>query len=67
MPQLIINVEDSSILSSLKKILRSINGVSIIVPAKKRCGLDEALAEVEAGKIFKADSTEDMFQQILGA
>lgn len=70
MPQLIINVENQSVLSSLKKILSIIDGVSIEVPKKqasKRCGLDEALAEVEEGKIFKAKNAEDMFQQILGA
>ena len=36
------------------------------VVAKKRCGLDEALEDVKAGRVHTAESTEDLFKQILG-
>ena len=64
MTQLTINVED---LPHLKKILNAIEGVSIAKPSKKKkCGLDEALDDVKAGRVHCADSVDDMFKQILG-
>lgn len=32
----------------------------------RMCGLDRALKDVEKGRIYRADSVEDMFKQILG-
>lgn len=68
MTQITINIEDKSILPHLKKILNAIEGVSIAKPAKKKkkCGLDEALDDVKAGRIHHADSVDDMFKQVLG-
>lgn len=31
-----------------------------------KCGLDEALDDVQHGRIYEAASSEDMFKQILG-
>ena len=51
MTQLTINIEDKSILPHLKKILNAIEGVSIAKSSKtKKCGLDEALDDVKAGR-----------------
>ncbi len=67
MTQLIINIEDKSILPHLKKILNAIDGVSIVSPAKKKkCGLDEALDDVKAGRVHHADGIDEMFKQVLG-
>jgi hypothetical protein len=68
MTQLTINVDDRAILPHLKKVLSAIDGVSIAKPArrKRRCGLDEALDDVRAGRINHYDSAEGLFQQILG-
>ncbi len=68
MPQLILNIENVKILPSLKKILSAIEGVSIAQSksVKRKGGLDEALEDIEAGRIYHAESTEDMFRQILG-
>ncbi len=40
--------------------------VDATTPKAKRCGLDEALEDVAQGRIYKADSVEDMMKQILG-
>ncbi len=40
--------------------------VDATTPKAKRCGLDEALEDVEQGRIYKAESVEDMMKQILG-
>lgn len=67
MTQLTINIEDKSILPHLKKILSAINGVSLAKPVrKKKTGLEEALEDVEAGRITHADNVDDMFHKILG-
>lgn len=67
MTQLTINIEDKTILPHLKKILSAIEGVSIAsVRRKKKCGLEEALEDVKAGRIYRASSVDDMFNQILG-
>ena len=34
--------------------------------AKRVCGLDRALKDVEEGRVYHADSVDDMFRQILG-
>lgn len=67
MEQIIINVEDKSILRSLRKILSSLNGVSIAKPVKKRkSGLDEAIEDVKEGRVYTAANSEEMFKHILG-
>lgn len=67
MTQLTINIEDKTILPHLKKILSAIEGVSIApVRRKKKCGLEEAMEDVKADRIYRASSVDDMFNQILG-
>lgn len=68
MTQLILNIENVKILPSLKKILGAIEGVSIAQSknVKRKSGLDEALEDIEAGRIYHAESAEEMFKQILG-
>lgn len=49
----------------MKKILNAIEGVSIAKPSrKKKCGLDEALDDVKAGRVHHADSVDDMFKSL---
>ena len=35
-------------------------------PSSHRCGIDRALEDVAAGRIFHAEDTDDLFNQILG-
>lgn len=65
MTQLIINIEDKSILPHLKKILNAIEGVSIAKTAsKKKCGLEEALEDVKAGRVHHHENVDDMFKSL---
>ena len=68
MTQLTINIEDTSILPHLKKILNAIDGVSIAKTATKRrkSGIEESYEDVRAGRVTKCESVDDMFKQILG-
>ena len=68
MNQMVITFDDVSVMQHVKKTLSLMRGVkSITMPRKKRmCGLDRALKDVEEGRVYHADSVEDMFKQILG-
>lgn len=68
MTQLIINIEDKTILPHLKKILKAIDGVSIARSEKKqkKSGIEESYEDVRAGRVTHCDSVDEMFSQILG-
>ncbi len=73
MTQLILNIEDASMLSQIKKacsLLRGVDSVRVVkqkptaISATK--GFQEAMEDVRKGRVFHADSTDEMFTQILG-
>lgn len=66
MTQLTINIEDKSMLPILKKLFKSMNGVSI-APSPRKCrkGVDEALDDIKNGRVYTASSVDEMFKQIL--
>ena len=76
MTQLVLNIEDKSILPSLKKILQALEGVSIArsVRSRRNKSMDitktaaykEAMEDKAQGRVYHAESVEDMFKQILG-
>ncbi|MCS2891698.1 hypothetical protein NXY11_15975 [Parabacteroides faecis] len=51
--------------SAIRKLVKSMGG-SVKIRKEKKCGLDEALKDVKAGRIYHAESTEDMMKQIFG-
>lgn len=60
-----IQVEDSSVMNGLKKVLRSMNGV-VIVPTrkKKKTGIEEAMDDIRHGRVTEYKSAEDMFEKL---
>ena len=67
MTQLILNIDDPSVLPTWKKVVKAFKGVSIDTAAtKRRNSLDEALEDVRQGRVYKAESTDDLFKTILG-
>lgn len=65
MDTLTIQVENPSILASLKKILKAMNGVEILPKSKmKKCGLEEALEDIRCGRVTEYKSSEDMFNKL---
>lgn len=65
MTQLIINIEDKTILPHLKKILGAIQGVTIAKSQhKKKSGLDVALDDIRKGRVNHYDSIDDMFESM---
>lgn len=69
MSEIILSFENSSIKNRVLKVLELMNGVTIVNPKKsnsKKNGLDKAIEDVEAGRIYKAKNVDDLFEQILG-
>ena len=67
MTQITINIENKSIVPHLKKILSSIEGVSIARTARskgKATGVDKALKEARTGYVNHYSSADDMFQKL---
>ena len=66
MTELIIEVEDKSILASLKKILSNLDGVKVRKnTSRKKTGIELALEDVEAGRVFTAKDADDLIKQCL--
>lgn len=67
MTQITLNIEDKSILPHLKKILNHLQGVSIVKSKRNKTnGLDEAIEDVNEGRVYHAKNADDMFNQIFG-
>lgn len=76
MTQLLLNVEDDAILPSLKQMLAAIQGVSFSIPKQSEAcdneditqtqGYKEAMEDKRKGRVYHADSVDDLFEQILG-
>ena len=73
MAQLILTINDESMLAKIKAACKMLKGVVDVrtVEEKKMditqtAGYKEAMEDVKAGRVYHAESVEDMFQQILG-
>lgn len=65
MTQMTITIADPNEASLLRKLLSKFNSVTISRQTRKRkTGLDEALDDVKAGRVFHAESVDDLFNQL---
>ena len=65
MTQLLLTINDPNEASLIRKLLAKFDSVTISKPARKRkTGLDEALEDVKAGRVYHAESVEDLFNQL---
>ncbi|MBO6074426.1 MAG: hypothetical protein J6P74_04760 [Paludibacteraceae bacterium] len=51
---------------SLFLYLNSLGVIKARLEPRRRKGIDAALEDVRMGRVYKADSVDDMFRQILG-
>lgn len=65
METITIKVEDRSVMSGLKKVLQSMNGV-VIVPSKKKkkTGIEEAIDDIRCGRVTEYESAKGMFDKL---
>jgi hypothetical protein len=68
MTQLVINVENKNLLPGLRRILNALEGVTIEkAPRRKRkSGLDLAIDDIHAGRVYSAKNIDDLLQKELG-
>ena len=65
MTQIILNIEDKSLLPGLRKILSSLNGVTIAKTHTTRKGtLSRAIEEVRSGKLTKVGSVAELMDEL---
>jgi len=65
MTQFTLTINDPKEASLIKQLLKKFDSVTISKPARKRkTGLDEALEDVAAGRVFHAESVDDLFRQL---
>ena len=60
MSTLTIQVENPAILSSIRKILNALDGVTVLPQRRsraKKSGIDEAMEDVRAGRVSKSFAT----------
>lgn len=65
MTQLVINVEDKSMLPMLRKLIKSLPGISLAsTKRQKKSGLEEAYEDVKAGRVTHWSSADEMFKAL---
>ena len=64
MTQLILNIEDKSILPSLRKILSKLDGVTICKQQTRKTGLEKAIEDVKAGRVTSYNSKEELYKDL---
>ncbi len=73
MATIVLNVQDESLVSQIKKACQLLKGVVSVKVHKtkseditKTAGYKEAMDDVKHGRVYHAESVDDMFKQILG-
>ena len=60
--------ENNAIKNHFLKIVELMNGVTVVKPQtksrQKKCGLDEALEDVKAGRVSEYASVDDFFKEM---
>lgn len=67
MIQITLQFENVSVKNRLLKVIELMNGVSVVKPQKtktKKSGLEEALEDVEAGRVSEYASVDDFFKEM---
>ena len=68
MTQVTLQFENNSIKNHFLKIIALMDGVSVVKPQpktkSKKCGLDEALDDVKAGRVSEYASVDDFFKEM---
>lgn len=63
--QLILTFDNTAMMSTVKKMLSFMQGVTITTPRKKKLnGIDRALLDIKEGRVHKAESLDDLFNQL---
>ena len=65
MTEITLKVTDESLLPMLRKLFRSMEGVEKVTHRRKKSGIEKALDDVKAGRVYVAANGEDLIRQCL--
>jgi hypothetical protein len=64
MPQLTVSVEDVSMLDQIRQAISMLRGVaSVTLKRQAKTGMDRAIDDIKNGRVYEADSVEDLIKQ----
>ena len=64
MTQLKVSVEDASMLDQIRQAISLLRGVtSVTLTRKPKTGMDRAIEDIEKGRVYEANSVEDLINQ----
>jgi predicted transcriptional regulator len=64
MTELTVNIEDPSMIEQIKQAISMLKGVaSVTMKKKRRTGMERAVEDIEQGRIYEAESVEDLISQ----
>lgn len=65
--QLIVSVENVSMLKDLKKAISMMRGVTkISIPRRRLSSYERSLRDLDEGRVYKYDSLDDLIKEIEG-
>ncbi len=64
MTQIILNIEDKSLLPGLRKILSNLNGVTIARTRTQKGSLYRAVEDVRNGRVTKVSSVSELMKKL---
>lgn len=66
--QILVNIEDMSMLNDIKKAISMLKGVGkITIPRRRRySSYERSLRDLEEGRVYEYDSLEDLIKEIEG-
>jgi hypothetical protein len=66
--QILVNIEDMSMLKDIKKAISMVKGVGkITIPRRKRMSsYERSLRDLDEGRVYKYDSLDDLIKEIEG-
>lgn len=65
MTQITLTISDPKDATLIKKLLAKFDSVTISKPVRKRkTGLDEALEDVAAGRVYNTDNVDDLLKRL---
>lgn len=66
--QILVNIEDMSMLKDIKKAISMVKGVGkIVLPSRRHySSYERSLRDLEEGRVYEAKDVDDLFKQCLG-
>ena len=65
MTELVVQIEDASLVADLKRAIKMLRGVTgVTIPKRKKTGLQMSIDEVRSSKLYEAKDVDDLMNQL---